>query len=269
MPDLPDIPDLKIARARSVLFVTFNRPEQKNALNGAIIEGLVQVCAHLAHETGVRALILRGAGGTFCAGGDIKDFGRQLMTAAPTAGEADPLVASNRRFGDLLLALDALPQVVVSVVEGAAFAGGLGFLAVSDVVIAARDAKFSISETTLGLVPAQIAPFLVRKMGPAEARRLALTAIRFDALEARQAGLVSEVADDVDAALLRTLNAVGRCEPRALAETRAILRRAAPVDPKLLDAAAEAFARTLRGAGREGAAAFASKQPPPWAETYE
>jgi len=269
MPELPDISDLKIARTRSVLTVAFNRPEQKNALNGAIIEGLGAVCAHLARETGVRALVLRGAGGTFCAGGDIKDFGRQLMTAAPEKGEADPLVASNRRFGDLLLALDALPQVVVSAVEGAAFAGGLGFLAVSDVVLAARDAKFAISETTLGLVPAQIAPFLSRKMGIANARRLALTAIRFGAEEARAVGLVSEVAEDVDAALLQTLNAVGRCEPCALAETKAILRRASPVDPKLLEEAAEAFARTLRGAGREGATAFAAKQPPPWSETYE
>lgn len=269
MPDLPSIPELLVERREFVLTATLNRPEHKNALNGAVIEGLAALCAHLNGESGVRALVLRGAGGTFCAGGDIKDFGRQLMTAAPAAGEADPLVAMNRRFGSLLEAMDALPQVVVTVVEGAAFAGALGLIAVSDVALAASDAKFSISETTLGLVPAQIAPFLARKMGPAAARRLALTATRFDPAVAKEAGLVSDIASpaDLDADLLRILTDIGRCEPKALDATKTILRRAAPVDPALLDDAAEAFAASLRGPGREGAAAFASKASPPWVKT--
>jgi isohexenylglutaconyl-CoA hydratase len=265
MPHLPTIPELLVERRDFVVTATINRPEHKNALNGAVIEGLAAACGHLVEARDVRALVLRGAGGTFCAGGDIKDFGRQLMTAEPAAGEADPLVAMNRRFGSLLEALDALPQVVVTVVEGAAFAGALGLIAVSDVALAASDARFSISETTLGLVPAQIAPFLARKMGSA-ARRLALTATRFDAAVARDAGLVSDIAApaDLDAYLLRILTDIGRCEPKALAATKAILRHAAPIEPALLDEAAEAFAASLRGAGREGAAAFAAKASPPW-----
>jgi isohexenylglutaconyl-CoA hydratase len=268
---MPQIPELQIKRRKPVVFATFNRPAEKNALNGAIIDGLFVLAAHLREDPQARALVLRGAGGTFCAGGDLKDFGRQLMTPDPADGDRDLLIAANRRFGDLLLALDALPQVLISVVEGAAFAGGLGFVAVSDVAIAATDAKFAVSEVTLGLAPAQIAPFLVRKIGLFEARRLALTGKRFDATAAREIGLVSEVVDAgrLDAALLETLNAIGRCEPQAIAATKSLLRRSSPLDERLLDEAAAEFARCLRGAGRVGAASFAAKKPPPWVETYE
>ncbi|NWG71040.1 MAG: enoyl-CoA hydratase/isomerase family protein [Parvularculaceae bacterium] len=265
---LEPAPDLTIDRRQSVVRAQFNRPNQKNALNAAIIDGLFDLCASLREDRQARALVLRGAGGTFCAGGDVKDFGRQLMTPDPEPGAVDPLIAINRRFGDLLLELDALPQVVVSVVEGAAFAGGLGFVAVSDIAIAASDARFSISEATLGLVPAQIAPFLVRKIGLFNARRLALTGLRFDGAAARDFGLVSDCVapGEVDEALAAVLGDVLRCEPEAVAATKAILRRAAPIDPAILDDAASAFARGLRKAGRVGAAAFASKAPPPWVE---
>lgn len=264
-------PDLLIERKGAVVFATFNRPEARNALNGAIIEGLFKLCAELAGDRGARALVLRGAGGTFCAGGDIKEFGRQLTAPDPAPGEADPVLLSNRRFGDLLLALDALPQVVISVVEGAAFGGAMGFVAVCDLALAAAGAKFSLSETTLGLPPAQIGPFLVRRIGLFSARRLALTGARFDAEDALGAGLVDRVVapPQLDDALAATLNDVLRCEPEAVAATKAILNRAgAAVAPDLLDFAAAEFARCLRGAGRQGAAAFAQKERPPWVETF-
>ena len=271
MSDLPQIPELKLERKKSAMLATFNRPAERNALNGAMIDGLFSLCGRLKSDDDVRALVLRGAGGTFCAGGDVKDFGRQLMTPDAGPNTTDPLIAVNRRFGDLLLALDALPQVVVSIVEGAAFAGGLGFVAVSDVAIAASDAKFSLSEVTLGLVPAQIAPFLVRKIGSFAVRRLALTGLRFDAQAAKEQGLVNETVEPgaIDAALLKTLNEIGRCEPEAVAATKHLLRRAAPIDEALLDAAAAEFARCLRGAGRKGAAAFAARTATPWLETFE
>ncbi len=261
--------DLLVERRKSVVFATFNRPQAKNALNAAIVDGLFALCDEIAADASARALVLRGAAGTFCAGGDIKEFASQMMAADPPPGERDPVEISNRRFGDLLLKLDALPLVVVSVVEGAAFGGAMGFIAVSDVAIAAPDAKFSLSETTLGLAPAQIGPFVVRKIGLFNARRLALAGARFDADEALGSGLVDQVAGDVETALAGTLNSIGRCEPAANAATKRIFNAAGgPVDPAQLDAAARDFARLLRGAGRRGAAAFASKQAPDWVEAY-
>ncbi len=259
--------DLLIERRKSVVHATFNRPQAKNALNAAIVEGLFALCDDLAADPSARALVLRGAGGSFCAGGDIKEFAGQLMAPAPAPGERDPVEIANRRFGDLLLKLDALPQAVVSVIEGAAFGGAMGFIAVSDVAIAAPDAKFSLSETTLGLVPAQIGPFVVRKIGLFNARRLALTGQRFGAGEALRAGLIDQIAPDVDATLATALTAIGRCEPAANAAAKRVFNAAErEVDPRLLDAAAREFARCLRGAGRRGAAAFAEKVEPDWVE---
>lgn len=262
------VPELLIAERKFSLHVSFNRPQAKNAMNAAVIEGLLSVCTHLRDRRDIRALVLRGEGKTFCAGGDLKEFAGWAMAEAPATGAVDPIAASNRRLGDLLLALDALPQAVVSVVEGASFGGGMGFVAVSDVAIAAEDAKFSLSEATLGLTPAQIGPFVIRKIGLFEARRLAVTGARFGAEEARRAGFVSRVAADVDAALQETLTEIGRCEPSAIAATKRIFNAAAgTVGPMLLDAAANEFAILLRGPGRKGAAAFAIKEKAPWTET--
>jgi len=271
MANLPVLSDVLLERRQSVLIATLNRAEAKNALNAAIVDSLFALCDWLNDNREIRAIVLRGAGGTFCAGGDIKEFAAQLMAAEPAPGEADPVVVANRRFGDLLLKLDALSQVVVSVIEGAAFGGAIGFIAISDVAIAAGGAKFSLSETTLGLPPAQIGPFVVRKIGLFNARRLALTGARFGADEAMRSGLIDRVAgpDGVDAALTEALNEIGCCEPAAIAATKRIFNKAArAVDPAELDAAAIEFARCLRGAGRLGAAAFAQKQTPAWVEKF-
>jgi len=268
---LPNLTDILIDQRQSALFATFNRPQSKNALNAAIVDGLFALCDWLNGHRDIRTFVLRGAGGTFCSGGDIKEFASQLMAPEPAPGEKDPVETGNRRFGDLLLKMDALPQVVVSVIEGAAFGGAMGFVAVSDVAIAATDSKFSLSETTLGLPPAQIGPFVVRKIGLFNARRLALTGARFGAEDALRAGFVDRAVapNDIERALVSILNEIGRCEPGAVAATKKIFSDAArSVDPHELDAAAKQFAKCLRGAGRIGAAAFAQKQKPNWVETY-
>lgn len=269
---LPLLTDIFLEQRQSTAVATLNRPQAKNALNTAIIDSLFSLCDWLTENRNVRVLVLRGAGGTFCSGGDIKEFAAQLTASDQAPGEVDPVETGNRRFGDLLLKLDALPQVVVSVVEGAAFGGAMGFIAISDVAIAANDAKFSLSETTLGLIPAQIGPFVVRKIGLFNARRLALTGQRFGVEDALRNGLIDQVAgpEGVAAALAETLNAIGRCEPSANAATKRIFNSAAQsVDPGQLDAAARDFATLLRGAGRRGAAAFAARRQPDWVESVE
>lgn len=272
MTQLPSLTDITAERRQSALLVTLDRPKARNAITGAMVESLVALADWLEGNRDVRVVVLRGAGGAFCGGGDIREFGKMLMTPEPAPGEPDPIAAGNRVFGDLLLKLDALPQVLIAVVEGAAFGGANGFIAVSDIVIAEANTKFSLSETTLGVPPAQIGPFMVRKVGLYNARRLALSGAHFTADDAARIRLVDKVADGtgaLDKALVETLNMIGRCEPQANAVTKRIFNAAAaPIDPALLDRAAEDFAACLRGMGMEGAKAFAQKTAPPWIEAY-
>lgn len=272
MPRLPTLTDITAERRQSALLVTLNRPQARNAITGAMVESLTALADWLETNRDIRFVVLRGAGGAFCGGGDIREFGKMLMIPEPAPGEPDPIAVGNRFFGDLLLKLDALPQVVIAVVEGAAFGGANGFIAVADIAIAEASAKFSLSETALGVPPAQIGPFMARKVGLHNVRRLALSGAHFTADEAARIGLIDRVTDGpgaLEAALLEALNAAGRCEPDANAATKRLLNASAPpVDPALLDAAAKKFAACLRGMGRQGAAAFAQKTAPPWVETY-
>ena len=172
--------------------------------------------------------MVRGANGTFCAGGDINGFKEMFSTPLPTAGERDGVALHNRRFGAIMSRFEALPQTIVMVVEGAAYGGGLGLMCGGDVVLAAADAKFSISETTLGVPPAQIAPFVAQRIGVARTRRLSLTAHRFDGREAERIGLVDQACDGtaaLEAALAQVLAGIARCSPDANAVTKRLHAR--------------------------------------------
>jgi isohexenylglutaconyl-CoA hydratase len=265
---------LRVERRRSRLYVHLNRPEVKNALNEDMIEELSRLAQEIAPDRSIRTLILRGADRTFCAGADIRGFRKTLEAPPPAAGEVDPIAANNRRFGDCLLRLQRLPATTVGVVEGAAFGGGLGLTCVLDVVICARNAKFALSETGLGIPPAQIAPFVVQRLGLTTARRLALTGARFDGATALEIGLadfVAKDAEELDAILTRVLNDIGRCAPGANAATKQILLESSfrPIED-LLDDASDAFAAQLRGEeGREGIAAFLEKRAAAWVDQVE
>ena len=143
-------------------------------------------------DASVRALALMGAGGNFCAGGDLK--GMQGLDAARGSG-TETTAASNRRFGALLEMADGLPKAVIVLIEGAAAGGGVGLAAIADWVIAERGARIATPEVTVGIVPAQIAPFVVRRTGYSHARRLAACGLNLGAEEAQRIGLVHEVAD--------------------------------------------------------------------------
>jgi isohexenylglutaconyl-CoA hydratase len=267
--DLPSCKTLLLEREASRLHITFNRPDTRNALTGDVVLELLTVVEFLESESDIATVVLRGSGGTFCAGGDIKGFMAQFESPLPVAGEKDPIAIQNRRFGAFLKRFDNLPQTIVLVIEGAAFGGGLGVACIGDVVICMADARFAMSETGLGIVPAQIAPFVAQRIGIPEARRLALTGTRFDGREAGRIGLVHYVCDDKNAletTLAKVLEEVGRCAPGANAATKRLLlaSRTTPLDT-LLDQAADAFAVALRGPeGREGVTAFLEKRPAAW-----
>ncbi len=263
-----------MAKLRSVcqggfLFLTLDDAPTRNALGPEMVQELEAAVEAAAADVTLRAVVLRGAGSFFCAGGSMGDFLRTLQSAA-TPGEPDPMAAHNRRFGDFMLALARLPKVLVAVVEGAAIGGGFGLACAADVVLARKDAKFALSETTLGLVPAQIAPFVVARIGQASARRLALSGERIDGTEALRIGLADFAAEDataLEARLLAILQGIARCAPGANAATKALLQECAEADfGPILDRAAQAFARQMRSEGAEGVAAFREKRDAAWVE---
>jgi isohexenylglutaconyl-CoA hydratase len=248
---------------------TLDRPEARHALTDAMVRGLRDACVAVSANVQARALVIRGRGGQFCAGGDFARF-KQLIATRPPGEGHDPIAAANRAFGALLEAIAALEVPTLAVVEGAAMGGGVGLAAACDFVFAASSARFATPEVTLGLPPAQIAPFVARRIGAAAAKRLLLTGERLDATQAAALGLVDELAPDapsLDALLDARLAALGRAEPAALRETKRLLdaeRRGEPL-VATLDAAALAFARCLRsGAPLEGMAAFADKRAAAW-----
>jgi len=259
-------------RQGGFLFLTLDDAPTRNALSPEMVEGLQAAVAAAAADATLRAVVLRGAGGFFCAGGSMGNF-RKSQQSVVAAGQIDPIAAHNRKFGDFMVALARLPKVLVAVVEGAAMGGGFGLACAADIVLARRDAKFALSETTLGLVPAQIAPFVVARIGQANARRLALSGERIGGTEAQRIGLVNFVVEDttaLEARLLATLQGIARCAPGANAATKALFQECAEVAlGPILDRAAQAFARQMRGEGAEGVAAFRDKRDAAWVEKID
>ncbi|WP_410021964.1 MULTISPECIES: enoyl-CoA hydratase/isomerase family protein [unclassified Pseudomonas] len=245
-----------------VLHITLNRPQSRNAMSLQMVNELRAVLADVACDDQVRALVLSGAGGHFSAGGDVKDMS--------SAGSLEALRDLNRIFGTLLQEVEALPQVVIVVLQGAVLGGGFGLACVSDIALADHQAQFGLPETGLGLLPAQIAPFVVKRIGLTQARRLALTAARFDGIEAQRLGLVHFVEHDAQGLAERldeVLGQVLRCAPGANARTKALLLGSVgqPLGP-VLDQAAQWFAEAVAGEeGIEGTQAFVQKRKPRWA----
>jgi isohexenylglutaconyl-CoA hydratase len=267
----PPLETLATVLEGSVLHVTLNRPEVRNAMSLAMVTELLRVLAQAESGGEVRVIVLRGAGGHFCAGADLKDMAVARMAAMqPSASGSlsNAVAAANAQFGELCVAYGKTPLALVAVLEGTVMGGGLGLACVADVALASPSAVFRLPETSLGMVPAQIAPFLVERMGYSQAKRLAVTGGRFNAENALHWGLVHAVhpQDQIDAALAKVLSDILQCAPQALAATKALLARSrhAPAD-QLVPEAATIFARAAQGAeGMEGVSAFLQKRQPSW-----
>ena len=193
MTTLPETKDLILEPQGSVLTIWLNRPQAKNALSAAMVDELSTVLDATRDDRNLRTIVLRGKEGFFCAGGDIKGFKSGLQGGEPTE---EDVARGNRTFGNLMIKLNEQPQTVIILVEGAAIGGGLGLACVGDVTIVTREAKFRLSETSLGIPPAQIAPFVTERVGLTQARRLMLTGARFKGEEAVQYGIGHILAED-------------------------------------------------------------------------
>ena len=270
----PTFETLAIAQVDGVLHVTLNRPALRNAMSLQMVDELRATLAHAERQPEVRAIVLRGAGGHFCAGADVKDMAAARQREM--AGDHDAVAEANARFGALCVAFARTGIATVAVLEGTVMGGGVGLACVVDVALAGASARLRLPETSLGLVPAQIAAFLVERAGPSQARRLAVTGGTLTASQALAVGLVHEVHDDaatvgaarsaLDGALAATLAQILRCAPGAIAATKELMAQAQHTPAAdLVDDAARLFARAARGPeGLEGTMAFLQKRAAKW-----
>lgn len=267
--NLPTTETLLLEQKDHALHITINRPKARNAMSLQMVHELIAVFDSIKDEPTVRAVVLRGTGGHFCAGGDIKDMVGARAAASKADENNDPFYTLNREFGRMLTQVNKAPQVIIAVTEGAVLGGGFGLVCVSDVAISSESAKFGLPETGLGIPPAQIAPFVVNRIGLTQARRLALLGARFDGVEAARLGIVHTVCSDekIEQELEEVLIQVKRCAPEANKITKALILSVGNDElDNVLDQAAKSFSDCVQGKeGQEGTMAFIQKRRPNWA----
>jgi isohexenylglutaconyl-CoA hydratase len=248
-----------------VLHVTLNRPEVRNAMSLAMVRELRTVLGQAEMRADTRVIVLRGAGGHFSAGADLSDMAGARMKLADNP---NALVETNAAFGELCVAFAQTGMATVAVVEGVCMGGGFGLACVADVTLAGETASFRLPETSLGVVPAQIGPFLVERLGYAEAKRLAVTGARLNAAEALALRLVHGVhaGAALDAALAQVLSDILQCAPGAVAATKALIAKARFQSPaSLVQEAAQGFSAAALGPeGIEGTTAFLQRRKAKW-----
>ena len=256
-------PVLHSIDARGVATVTLNRPDVNNAYNGALIEGLLAAMDSLAKEKHLRVVVLKGNGRHFQAGADLKwirGVAREAMPANDAASRATALAVDR---------LNRLPVPTVALVQGGCFGGGTGVISACDIVIAAEDALFSITEVRWGLTAAIIIPQLVDAISARQVRRYALTGERFGAAEARRIGLVHDVVPlaDLAAAGETTVARLLENAPHAMAETKALTLDCAEggFTPEIFDALVVSHAKKrMTPEAAEGLASFVEKRAARW-----
>lgn len=255
---------LRIERRRDgITTLVLNRPDKHNAMSARMIAELTDAARVLGDDEAVRAVILTGAGASFCAGGDLGWMKEQF--AADRKGR----LASARALAGMLGALNTMPKPLIGRINGAAFGGGVGMAAVCDVAIAADSARFGLTETRLGLIPATISPYVLARMGEGKARRVFLSARRFGAEEAVALDLIARAVpgDDLDSTVMAEAEGYLKTSPAAVAAAKTLARKLGPaIDPHVIEMTAQALADTWESPdARAGIDAFFARSEPPWA----
>jgi methylglutaconyl-CoA hydratase len=243
--------NLRTERDGDVLRITLARPDRRNAFDAGLIAELAEAFVAVGRA---RAVVLAGEGPSFSAGADV-DWMRSSVDLSYEENVADA-----NALRAMLEAIDGCPAPVVARVQGHALGGGAGLVAGADIAVAALDAVFAFSEVKLGIIPAVISPFALARIGPGAARRYFVTGERFDAATALRIGLVSEVADDLDAGVQHVLDELRSAGPRAARWAKRLVRER-PDGPETARWIAE---RRTSDEGQDGLAAFLEKRPPRW-----
>jgi len=249
--------------ARGVARVTLTQAEKHNAFDAAMIAGLTESFVKLGADPMVRVVVLAGEGASFSAGADLNWMREQAdYDQARNLADAKKLAA-------LMHTLDRLPKPTIARVHGPAHGGGVGLVACCDIAVAIPAATFSFAEVKLGLIPAVISPYVIAATGPRWARRLFLTAERFDAGQAQVAGLIHEVvrANQLDERINNIVSVLLSNAPEAMAEAKDLVFAVAgrALDGAIMDDTARRIAeRRASAEGKEGVAAFLTKRKPSW-----
>lgn len=255
-------------RADGVAQITMSRPDVFNAFDEAMIGELDAVFDQLIADDAVRLIVLAGVGKHFSAGADLK----WMQRASEASVEWN--LADARRFAAMLGKIDACPKPTVARVQGAALGGGVGLICACDIVVAAENASFAVSEARFGIIPSVIGPYLINAVGRRHARRLALTMVRIRAAEALNMALVHEVVelDELDAAVDKVAESLLAGGPNAQGEIKALFAQleVGPVTEEVRELTAQTISR-IRGTdeAREGFAAFLDKRPAKWVPAQE
>lgn len=238
--------------------ITLNRPDTRNAMNTQMVDELTDVFQQLKDDQEIRAVVLSGAEGVFCSGGDIKEMRENDMPDARSALNMDTM----------LQAVNQASQVVIARVEGAALGGGLGLVCVSDIAISSTDTRFGLPEVRLGVAPAFISPYVLQRMGLTRTRELMLTGRRFRGEKAKAYGLVHEVcpADELQACIDLVLDDVRQCAPGAIAATKELIFKVYDTPPDMTVSYRASLLNQLRAGdeAQEGMLAFIEKRPAKW-----
>jgi len=256
-----------VADGRGVLTLTLERPEKRNALSSLMIAELSHALDAATQHGGARVLVLTGRGVAFCAGGDL-DWMRQQFSAtrAERMDEA-------RKLATLLRQLNELPLPVIARVAGDAYGGGVGLLCTADVVVASDQARFGLTETRLGLIPATIGPYVIARLGEGVARRVFMSGRIFAADEAVRLGVVSRLCPigDLDAAVESEIVPCLAAAPGAVAAAKALARSLGPViDEAVIEHTIGQLADIWEtDHAREGVGAFFERRPPSWIKAGE
>ena len=247
---------------RGLATLRLDRPEKHHAFNAEMIAELAGAARHLREDGTARVVLITAEGPSFCAGGDLDWMKAQFE--ADRAGK----IAEATSLAMMLKAIHDLPMPVITRVQGHAYGGGLGLMAVSDIVICADTAGFALTETKLGLIPATIGPFVIAKIGGAAARSVFITGSVMPAARAVQLGLASHVAgsDTLDEAVAREVETAMKAAPGAMARAKELLRRiTAPDLDGQIELAIEKLADCWESEETQaGIGAFFGKTPAPW-----
>jgi len=256
---------LHVEICEPIATLRLNRPAVRNALNEVLITDLGTAIRAVSEQPHVRIIVLTAQGDTFCAGADLDWMAR--------IGELDQAqnLADARALADMLHQFDQCPKPIIARVQGDAYGGGIGLISVCDIALADEKAQFALSEVKLGLVPATIAPYVLRTIGARQMRRYALSGEKFSAIEAQRLGLIHEVCstENFEPRFEALINTLLQASPHAIASTKQLIgqldNHALNANLRELTAVAIAQARNSED-GREGVAAFLEKRKPRWAK---
>lgn len=243
--------------------IRLNRPEAGNALNGEVVSRLLSVLEELRADGALRAVVLTGTGKLFCAGADLNEMKRtESLSVEQNLRDAE-------RSGALFIALHEFPGAVIAAVNGPARGGGVGLVAACDFAIACTTASFAFTEVRIGIVPALISPFVLRKMGESRTRRLFLSGETFGAEQAAAWGLVDRAVapEEFESAVQQQVALLRACAPGAIAQVKRLIREVGPLSiAESVPVTARLLAESRTSAeAQEGMAAFLEKRPPRWA----